>query len=271
MENLEFQFKKKYGQNFIKENSIVKNIVKVADIKDNTLLIEIGPGSGALTKELAKTGNNVLCYEIDSSLEEILAKNLLDYPNVKILFDDFLKRDLEEDIASYSYEQIYVVANLPYYITTPIIMKLIESKVLIDKIVIMVQKEVGDRLCAKANTKDYGSLTVFLNYYFTVKKEFIVSKNAFVPKPNVDSVVISLTRKREEDMPKVEDLDYFFNLIKCAFHFKRKNLKNNFKELDLSLLEEGLKNLSKDLTYRAEQLTLEDFAYLSNWVTAHKK
>lgn len=269
MDQYNFQFKKQYGQNFIKEDNIVTKIVSIADIPAQSLIIEIGPGSGMLTKKLAETGNTVLCYEIDNRLEEILSRELGSYSNVHIIFDDFLNRDLVDDLKDFSYEHLFVVANLPYYITTPIIMRIIESQLFVDKIVVMVQKEVGDRFSAQPNSRDYSSLTVYLNYYFTIKKEFIVSRNSFVPKPNVDSIVISLTKK--EQLLSVLDLSFFFQFVRDAFHFKRKNLRNNLKNYNLSLLEAGLKTIHKDLTSRAEQLSIEEFVQLSNYYCQNKK
>ena len=159
----DFKFKKAYGQNFLKDNNIIERIVRESNIQKNSLVVEIGPGSGVLTKELSKYADHVLAYEIDTRLEEVLDNNLLDCNNVDIIFDDFLKRDIEEDIKDYCYENIYVVANIPYYITTPIIMKIINSGLKFDKLTIMIQKEVGERFTANVKTRDYGSVTVFLN------------------------------------------------------------------------------------------------------------
>ena len=157
---------------------------------------------------------------------------------------------------------MYVIANLPYYITTPIINKIISSDINVYKIVIMVQKEVGDRFCAKVGTKDYSSITVFLNYYFDIKKEFIVSRNAFYPRPNVDSIVISLTRKSNNY--EVKDENKLFELIRESFKYKRKNLKNNLKKYDFAKIEHVLNTFGMDQNARAEQLTLEQFIEISN-------
>lgn len=260
MEN--FIFKKAYGQNFLNDSNIINNIVKGANIKENSLVLEIGPGSGALTIELSKVSKNVLCYEIDDRLEEILDENLVHCNNVEIIFDDFMKRDIKSDISNYEYEHIYVVANLPYYITTPIIEKLIDSKISFEGITIMIQKEVGERFCAKEGSKDYSSITVFLNYYYDLKKLFIVSRNCFTPKPNVDSIVITLKSKKEKLALKNEDI--FFKLIRDSFKFKRKNIRNNLKGYDLVKIENVLKNYGYDLTTRAEQLSLEIFVEIAN-------
>lgn len=262
MNTKDFNFKKKYGQNFLRDNSIPRKIVDVSKIPDNTLVIEIGPGAGALTKELAKVAKQVLCYEIDESLEDILDQALLEYTNVSVIYDDFLKRNVLEDLNNYDYEHLYVIANLPYYVTTPIITQLVTSNLEIEKIVVMVQKEVADRFCAKPASREYGSITVFLNYYFDLKKEFLVSKNCFVPKPNIDSMIISLTRKKE--LLPLKDSTLFFNLIRDSFHFKRKTLRNNLKGYDLMKIEQTLKNYHFDLSVRAEELPLEVFVDISN-------
>lgn len=262
MNTKDFNFKKKYGQNFLRDNSIPRKIVDVSKIPDNTLVIEIGPGAGALTKELAKVAKQVLCYEIDESLEDILDQVLLEYTNVSVIYDDFLKRNVLEDLNNHDYEHLYVIANLPYYVTTPIITQLVTSNLEIEKIVVMVQKEVADRFCAKPVSREYGSITVFLNYYFDLKKEFLVSKNCFVPKPNIDSMIISLTRKKE--LLPLKDSTLFFNLIRDSFRFKRKTLRNNLKGYDLMKIEQTLKNYHFDLSVRAEELPLEVFVDISN-------
>ncbi len=262
MNTKDFNFKKKYGQNFLRDNSIPRKIVDVSKIPDNTLVIEIGPGAGALTKELARVAKQVLCYEIDESLEDILDQALLEYTNVSVIYDDFLKRNVLEDLNNYDYEHLYVIANLPYYVTTPIITQLVTSNLEIEKIVVMVQKEVADRFCAKPASREYGSITVFLNYYFDLKKEFLVSKNCFVPKPNIDSMIISLTRKKE--LLPLKDSTLFFNLIRDSFRFKRKTLRNNLKGYDLMKIEQTLKNYHFDLSVRAEELPLEVFVDISN-------
>ena len=260
MEN--FKFKKSFGQNFLQDNNIIENIVKKTDIKDNSLVIEVGPGSGALTKELAKVAKNVLSYEIDTRLEETLDENLKDYHNIEIIYDDFLNRDIQSDIINYEYDNIYFVANIPYYITTPIIQKLIESKISFKAITIMIQKEVADRFSAHVKTKDYGSITVFLNYYYDIEKLMFVSRNAFIPKPNVDSVVIALREKK--DKLNVNNEELFFKLIRDSFRFKRKNIRNNLKNYDLKVIEEVLKKHNHDLTSRAEELELDVFVDLAN-------
>lgn len=258
----DFKFKKKYGQNFLIEENIINNIILKSDIKPNSLVIEIGPGAGALTKKLCEVSTHVLCYEIDSSLNSILSNNLSKYNNVKIIYDDFLKCNLKKDLMEYKYDNLYIISNLPYYITTPIINRIIFEKIDITKMMIMVQKEVLDRFIAKVNTKDYNFLSVVLNYYYDIKKELIVSKNVFIPKPNVDSAVISFTKKEKKEIIKDENL--FLNLVKDSFKQKRKTIKNNLDIYNLNNIEKSLKKLNYDLSIRAEQLTLNDFIFIAN-------
>ena len=170
LEENAFYFKKKYGQNFIIDENIIDSIIKKSKVDCDSLVIEIGPGAGSLTYKLAQVAKHVLCYEVDHSLEEILKENLNQFDNTDIIYQDFLTANVLNDIKKYSYKKLYVIANLPYYITTPIIVKLIEDCIPIDHIVIMVQKEVGDRMKAEPGSKDYGSLSVYLNYYFMLKK-----------------------------------------------------------------------------------------------------
>lgn len=262
MEKHGFSFKKMFGQNFIIDENIIKNIVRKSEVDDKTLVIEIGPGAGSLTSGLCKKAKNVLCYEIDSSLESLLKENLKDYSNYKIIFNDFLKANVLEDIKNYEYSKLYVVSNLPYYITTPIIMKLIKDKIPVQKIVVMVQKEVGNRFKADPGSKEYGSLSVFLNYYFDVKKIMEVSKNVFVPKPNVDSIVVEFVKKNTN--LKIINEEHFFKLVRDSFVQKRKTIKNNLKNYNLNLIEKILNRYGLNLSARAEQLSIECFAEISN-------
>ena len=265
MEKYNFNLKKTFGQNFIIDENIINNIITSANIDKDTLVIEIGPGAGSLTYKLSQYSKNVLCYEIDTTLKELLEDNLKECTNVDIIFKDFLKANVLEDIKKYSYKKLYVVANLPYYITTPIIIKFIEDNIPVDKIVVMVQKEVGDRFKAKPNTKEYNSLSIYLNYYFEVKKLLDISKNVFIPKPNVDSIVVEFTKKQNNF--KLKDEKLFFNLVKDSFTQKRKTIKNNLKKYNLEKIEEVLKKYNFDLTVRAEQLPIEVFVDISNNLT----
>jgi len=257
-----FNFKKNFGQNFIVDENVINSITKKSEIDKDTLVIEIGPGAGSLTYKLCESAKNVLCYEIDTTLKDILNDTLKDYDNYEIIYQDFLKVNVLEDIKKYDYKKLYVVANLPYYITTPIIMKLIEDMIPVDKIVVMVQKEVGNRFKAEPGSKDYSSLSVFLKYYFKVSKLIDVSKNVFIPKPNVDSIVVEF--KRKENLLNVTNKELFFNLIRDSFKQKRKTLRNNLKGYNLDKIEEVLKKYNMDLSIRAEQISLEIFVEISN-------
>lgn len=257
-----FKFSKKFGQNFIVDENIINNIINKSMIDKDTLVIEIGPGAGSLTYKLALNSKNVIAYEIDESLKDILNYNLSGLSNVEIIYGDFLLRDVKKDLEKYEYKKLYVVANLPYYITTPIIVKLIEDELNVDKIVVMVQKEVGDRFKAKPNSKDYSSLSVFLNYYYDVFKIMDVSRNVFMPKPNVDSIVLEFVKKN--DMLFVKDKTLFFKLIRDSFKQKRKNIRNNLKGYDLDVINDVLSKYGFDLNARAEQLSIEVFVSIAN-------
>ena len=261
LETNSFRFKKVFGQNFIVDKNIIDNIVDKADIDKDTLVIEIGPGAGSLTHKLCEKSKNVVCYEIDETLKDILSDNLNEYDNVEIIYKDFLKANVLDDIKKYTYKKLYVVANLPYYITTPIITKIIEDKINVEKIVVMVQKEVGDRFKAKPGSKDYSSLSIFLNYYFDISKLLDVSRNVFMPKPNVDSIVIEFRRK--ETIKNVNE-EIFFKLIRDSFKQKRKTLRNNLKEYDLNIIEEVLKKYNMDLSVRAENISMDIFIDIAN-------
>ena len=258
-----YNFKKKFGQNFLKDENILRNIVEKSGVDNDTLVIEIGIGAAYLTYYLSEKAKNVLGYEIDESLKDIISNQLEGKDNVDIIYQDFLKSNPLEDIKKYDYKKIYVVANLPYYITTPIITKLIEDKIPVEKIVVMVQKEVGDRFNAKPNSKEYNSLTIFLNYFFDIKKLMDVSRNCFVPKPNVDSAIIEFKRHNKY---KANNEELFFKLVRDSFKFKRKNLRNNLKNYDLNKIETVLEKKNKDLTVRAESLTIEEFIQISNFL-----
>jgi 16S rRNA (adenine1518-N6/adenine1519-N6)-dimethyltransferase len=262
LEDNAFGFKKKFGQNFIIDVNVINSIVDKSEIDKETLVIEIGPGAGSLTYGLATKAKYVLCYEIDTTLKDILNSNLSDFSNVDVIYEDFLKVDVNNELKKYDYNKLYVVANLPYYITTPIILKLIEDKIPVDKIVVMVQKEVGDRFKAKPGTKDYGSLSIFLKYYFEVNKILDVSRNVFMPKPNVDSIVVEFKKVNSKIDVKNEEL--FFKIVKESFTQKRKTLRNNLKGYDLEKINEVLAKHGYDLSVRAEQLTIEVFADIAN-------
>ena len=257
---IEHNFKKKYGQNFLQDKNIINKISNVCDTNPDDLIIEVGPGSGALTEFLVDK-SQVLAYEIDNDLKENLINKFVD-KNISFVFDDFLNRDLVEDLKKINYKNLYVIANLPYYITTPIINKIIESKIDVKKMVLMVQKEVGERFNAKVGSKEYSSITIFLNYYFDIKKEFIVSRECFYPKPNVDSVILSFTKK--EKKLNVINEEIFFKLVRESFKQKRKTLRNNLKEYNFEKIEEVLLKHNLPLDIRAENIPIEIFCEISN-------
>ena len=264
-----FKIKKKFGQNFITDVNIINKIVDSSNVDKSTLVIEIGPGVGSLTYKLASTAGFVLCYEIDKDVEPILKDNLREYDNYKIIFDDFLKRDVISDLKDYKHEKLMVIANLPYYITTPIIMKIIDDQINPDKMVFMVQKEVGDRFKAVPGTKDYNSLSIYLNYYFNIKKVMDVSRNVFMPVPNVDSIVVSFDKKKE--LLYVDNYDIFFKLIRDSFKYKRKTLRNNLKGYDLEVIDKVLNKNVYNLSDRAEVIPIEVFVEIANELSYKQK
>lgn len=256
------KYKKKFGQNFLKSDNIVRKIIKISGVDKTSLVIEVGPGAAIMTKQLAFYAKNVLAYEIDYDLHNELESNLFGCSNVDILFQDFLKSDLLSDVNSYSFKKLLFVSNVPYYITTPIILKLINSRLHFNKIVMMVQKEVALRFSSKPGCRDYGSITVLLNYYFDIKKEFYVCRKEFIPEPNVDSCVISFVEKNNKLYLK--DFNFFERLVKDSFQYKRKTIKNNLKAYDLIIIENILNENGFDLNVRAEALSVEIFVMLAN-------
>ena len=262
MEKYDIKFKKRLGQNFLNNINIVKKIVDVVSDKRDSLVIEVGPGGGILTTELASNFSNVLCYEIDNSLEEELNSRIGKFDNVEVIYQDFLKCDLKKDIEKYNFNHLFFISNVPYYITSPIIMRIIESTIMFDKIVLMVQKEVGERYSSVPGNREYGSISVILQYFYDIKKEFIVSKNNFVPIPKVDSVVISLSPRKIDN--KVNDIDKFINVVHDSFQFKRKTIRNNLKNYDLDLITNILYRYGFNLNSRAEVLPLDVFVDISN-------
>lgn len=257
-----FQFKKSLGQNFLKDNNVINNIVESAGIDDDTLVIEIGPGQGAISRLIIPKSKYSILYEIDDRLKLFLENILNDNDNYRIVFGDFLLQDVKKDIKGYDYKKLYVVANLPYYITTPIISKFIYDEILPDKIVVMIQKEVAERYSAKVGSRDYGSLTVFMNYYYDIEKLFDVSRNCFQPRPNVDSSVIVMNLKK--DRLDVNNMDIFKSLVTDSFKYKRKNLRNNLKGYDLDRISKVLEKYNFDLSVRAEMISLEIFVEIAN-------
>lgn len=264
-----FIFQKKFGQNFLIDNHVLSKIIDNADIKKNDLVIEIGPGIGTLTSLLAKIAKKVVAIEIDKNLIPILNDTLSSYSNIEIINDDVLNIDFLELLKDCDeFSNIKVVANLPYYITTPIIMNLFESRAPINSITVMIQKEVASRILAKPGTKDYGALSLAVNYY--AKSELIanVPPNCFMPRPSVSSAVIKLSRHVTSPF-KVYDENLLFKLIRAAFMQRRKTLQNAIQNSnELSFNKDSivlvLEKLNLPPTIRGEALSLEDFCKLSN-------
>lgn len=257
-----FNFKKSLGQNFLIDNNIREKIVSSASIEDNSLIIEVGPGNGSITKLLVKLGVEVIAFEIDTRLKDELDKIKSD--NLTVIYDDFLSVDLKEVLSKYKGKKLHLIANLPYYITTPIITKVI-NETDVSEMIIMVQKEVGDRFKSMPGSKDYNSLSVFLQYYYDIEKVCLVSKNCFIPVPKVDSIVVKFTKK--DNLLYVKNEEEFFKFVKSSFKMKRKNLRNNLRDYDLLKVCNALNDIGKDLTYRAEQLSIEDFVYVFNKIS----
>ena len=266
-----FTFKKSFGQNFLTDTNILQKIVDTAEIDKNVNVIEIGPGIGALTEFLAENAAEVMAFEIDDRLIPILADTLRDFDNVKVINEDILKSDLQSRIKEFANPDlpIKVVANLPYYITTPILMHLIESKIPFAEFVVMMQKEVADRISAEPNTKAYGSLSIAVQYYMTAKVAFIVPRTVFVPAPNVDSAILKMTR-REQPLVQVQDEDFFFRIAKISFVHRRKTLWNNLishfgkAEETKAKLEKALEMAEIKPSIRGEALSIAEFAKLAD-------
>ena len=252
--------KKHLGQNFIKNHQLLRKIVDFIDIKPEDLIIEIGLGQGDLTKIIAEKNPYYLGFEIDKDLEQYLIKYVGE--KSKIFFDDFLKVDLKEKIKKIKYDNLYIIANLPYYITTPIINTIIKSDVLVNKMLLMVQKEVGERFIASPGSKNYNSITVYLNYYFDIKKVLNVSKSNFYPKPKVDSSVLLFEKK--QIIKKANDMIFFEKVLKDSFQFKRKTIKNNLKNYDLNVIKNILEENDLTLSSRAEEIPLDVFIEFAN-------
>jgi len=266
-----FSFKKSLGQNFLIDTNILRNIVDHALLTDQSGAIEVGPGIGALTEQLAKRSKKVVAFEIDQRLLPILDETLAPYDNTKIIHEDILKADvkkmMEEEFQGV--EDVMLVANLPYYVTTPIIMKILEDHLPIRGIVVMLQKEVAERISAKPSTKEYGSLSIAIQYYTVPEVVMIVPKTVFMPQPNVDSAVIRLT-KRERPVVTVKDEDFFFQVTRASFAQRRKTILNNLTgQLEKGkerkdLIIESLQKAGIEPTRRGESLSIEEFAALSD-------
>lgn len=266
-----FSFKKSLGQNFLIDTNILNRIVDHAELTDHSGAIEIGPGIGALTEQLAKRAEKVVAFEIDQRLLPILEDTLSPYPNVKVIHSDVLKADVQAVMKEEfgKQEDVMVVANLPYYVTTPILMKLLEERLPIRGIVCMLQKEVGDRISAKPGTKEYGSLSIAVQYYTKAETVMIVPKTVFMPQPNVDSAVIRLTLHNEPPV-KVTDEKFFFHVTRSSFAQRRKTILNNLTsqlpdgKQKKENIQAALQQAGVEESRRGETLTIEEFAQLSN-------
>ena len=266
-----FTFKKSFGQNFLTDTNILQKIVDTAEIDKKVNVIEIGPGIGALTEFLAESAAEVMAFEIDDRLVPILADTLRDFDNVTVVNQDILKVDLAQYIAEFKNPDlpVKVVANLPYYITTPILMHLIESGIPFSEFVVMMQREVADRISAQPNTKAYGSLSIAVQYYMTAKVAFIVPRTVFVPAPNVDSAILKMVR-RDQPAVEVQDEKFFFKVSKASFVHRRKTLWNNLtshfgkSEEIKAKLTAALEQAELSPSVRGEALTLADFARLAD-------
>ncbi|SDZ66501.1 16S rRNA (adenine1518-N6/adenine1519-N6)-dimethyltransferase [Evansella caseinilytica] len=265
-----FSFKKSLGQNFLIDTNILKRIVDVAHLTASSAVIEIGPGIGALTEQLAKQVGAVVAFEIDQRLIPILQETLAPYPQVKIINQDVLKADVKAIIAQElsGADDIAVVANLPYYVTTPILMKLLEAQLPVRTIVVMIQKEVAERIAAGPNTKSYGSLSIAAQYYAEAETVFTVPKTVFVPQPNVDSAILRLTLRRHPPV-EVANEALFFEIVRASFAQRRKTLLNNLshhfaKKLTKGETEQLLLDIDIDPKRRGESLSMAEFARLTD-------
>ena len=261
-----FGFKKKFGQNFITDKNLLESIVSLAEVGEGDTVIEIGCGAGTLTRALAGAAKKVIAFEIDTSLQPVLARTLAGFENIEVVFRDFIKvdlREIEKDLQSYK-----VVANLPYYITTPLIMKLLEQSEKCVGITVMVQEEVAERLCAKQNTPEYGAITASVALRAQAKIVKKVPRTAFTPRPNVDSAVVNL--KIEDGRLSVKDKEIYKKVVRAAFLSRRKTLVNNLMVafgLQRIEAEEVLKGVGIDIKARGETLSPDDFAALSDALT----
>ncbi len=270
-----FAFQKKFGQNFLIDSNVLESIIRGAEITKEDFVLEIGPGIGTMTQYLCEAARQVVAVEIDKMLIPILEDTLSEYDNVEVINQDVLKVDIKSLAEEKNNgKPIKVVANLPYYITTPIIMGLFESGVPIDSITIMVQKEVADRMQTGPGSKDYGALSLAVQFYATAKVILNVSATCFMPRPNVDSAVIKLTRHKEPTV-NVADEKLMFKIIRASFNQRRKTLVNGLKNSpELSFSKEqivkAIEKIGKPETIRGEALTLEEFAELANAFTELK-
>lgn len=250
--------KKSLGQNFLNDNNILNKIANSTNAKKGDLIIEIGPGTGKLTKKLLETGANVIAFELDERMHECL--DCLENAQLKVFYMDFLSVDLSSLIDFNKYKNTYIIANIPYYISTPILKKIVQNKDYFNEVVLLVQKEYAERVCACCGTKSYDSLTVFIDFYYDASILFPVGRNCFVPVPNVDSAVIKLTPHIEYNI----DSQDFMKFINLCFQQKRKNLKNNVGSNVWSIIKDYLVLIGYNENVRAEQLNINQFIELYN-------
>lgn len=273
LEKYKFHFQKKYGQNFLIDANILNKIVEAAAITKEDCVIEIGPGIGTLTQYLAEAAGSVIAVEIDNNLIPILEDTLSEYPNASVIHGDILKVDLNKLVMEKNQgKPVKVVANLPYYITTPIIMELLESHLPIDSITVMVQKEVADRMEVGPGTKDYGALSLAVQYYSSPKIMINVPKTCFIPQPNVGSAVIRLTL-HDNPPVKVSDEALLFQIIRASFNQRRKTLVNSLSNggiCNKEVIVLALQHIGLSESIRGEALTLEEFAQLSNEIKENR-
>lgn len=259
-------FNKGLGQNFLIDPDVCPAMAEAAGLDENTCAVEIGPGVGVLTAELAKRAGKVLSFEVDERLLPVLDETLSEFSNVEIINQDILKADLEAIFKEKcNGMDIAVCANLPYYITSPIIMLFLENKLPVKSITVMVQKEAADRLCAEVGSRDAGAVTVAVNYFANSEELFFVPKESFLPPPKVNSEVIRLTVRKEPPV-KVADEKFFFKVVKAAFSQRRKTAENSISSglsVNKSVVAEALERAGLEKTVRAEKLTMEDFATLA--------
>lgn len=260
---------KKLGQNFLIDENVVRNIVAAAELSDKDTVLEVGPGIGTLTQGLAESGASVVAVELDKRLLPVLDTTLEGYDNVRIVNGDILQVDIMQTVGV---DEFKVCANLPYYITTPIIFALLEKRLPMERLVAMVQKEVAERMAAKPGGKDYGALSVAIQYYTEPEIAFIVPPSSFIPAPSVDSAVI-VCKRREKPPVEVCDEALFFRVVKAAFSLRRKMLNNSLKNMGIKgeQVAKWLELAGVDGKRRAETLSLEDFAALTNTFAASKE